>query len=64
MKPSTRQRFINIEFDFPTAAAEASIVMHEGGVDKKVATTLVRIAERVRQLRPRPTIAPVRRSAS
>ncbi len=51
MKPSTRQRFINIEFDFPTAAAETTIVMHEGGVDKKVAVTLVRIAERVRQLR-------------
>ena len=51
LKPSTRQRFVNIEFDFPPAAAETEIVMHEGGVDRKVAATLVRIAEKTRHLR-------------
>ena len=51
LKPSTRQRFVNIEFDFPSAAAETEIVMHEGGVDRKVASTLVRVAEKTRHLR-------------
>ncbi|MEP6834070.1 MAG: CbbQ/NirQ/NorQ C-terminal domain-containing protein, partial [Gemmatimonas sp.] len=51
LKPSTRQRFVNIEFDFPPAAAETEIVMHESGVDKRIAATLVRIAEKTRHLR-------------
>ena len=51
LKPSTRQRFVNIEFDFPTAANEIEIVMRESGVDKRVAATLVRIAEKTRNLR-------------
>lgn len=51
LKPSTRQRFVNIEFDFPTAAAETEIVMHEGGVDKRIASMLVKVAEKTRNLR-------------
>src|SRR6478752_6006520 len=51
LKPSTRQRFVNIEFDFPPAAQETEIVMHEGGVDRRIASTLVRVAEKTRHLR-------------
>lgn len=51
LKPSTRQRFVNIEFDFPAATNEIEIVVKESGVDKKVATTLVKIAEKTRNLR-------------
>jgi nitric oxide reductase NorQ protein len=32
LKPSTRQRFLAIEFDFPDAAAEAEIVASESGL--------------------------------
>ncbi|WP_414679002.1 CbbQ/NirQ/NorQ/GpvN family protein [Longimicrobium sp.] len=51
LKPSTRQRFVALEFDFPDAAREAEIVMHEGGVDRAAATALVRLAGRIRALR-------------
>lgn len=53
LKPSTRQRFVAIEFDFPAPAREAEIVAHEGGVDRATATTLVTLAGRVRALRDR-----------
>jgi nitric oxide reductase NorQ protein len=51
LKPSTRQRFVALEFDFPDAAREADIVMHEGGVDRAAATALVRLSGRIRALR-------------
>lgn len=50
LKPSTRQRFVAIEFEVPPAAIEAEIVAHEGGVPAKVAATLVELARRVRRL--------------
>lgn len=51
LKPSTRQRFVALEFDFPTAEREAEIVAHEGGVDRADAMRLVGLAARVRRLR-------------
>jgi nitric oxide reductase NorQ protein len=51
LKPSTRQRFVALEFDFPPAAVETRIVAHEGGVDEGVAASLVRLAGRVRTLK-------------
>lgn len=53
LKPSTRQRFVTIEFDFPVASAEAEIVMHESGVKRSVANALVDLARRVRHLKER-----------
>lgn len=53
MKPSTRQRFVALDFDFPTQASEAEIVAHEGGVDTITATALVRLAHQLRGLRDR-----------
>src|SRR5512147_888011 len=51
LKPSTRQRFVTIEFDFPPPQREAEIVAHEGGVPIATATALVELANRVRRLR-------------
>jgi nitric oxide reductase NorQ protein len=51
LKPSTRQRFVALDFDFPPPAIEALIVAHESGVDGAMAATLVRLAERLRRLR-------------
>lgn len=53
LKPSTRQRFVAIDFDFPPPELEARIVAHEGGVDDATAATLVTLAGRLRNLRDR-----------
>jgi nitric oxide reductase NorQ protein len=53
LKPSTRQRFVSLEFDFPPAELERRVVMHEGGVDDAMAGALVELAGRVRRLRDR-----------
>jgi nitric oxide reductase NorQ protein len=51
LKPSTRQRFVALDFDFPPPATEATIVAHESGVNDDMAHALVRLGERVRRLR-------------
>ena len=51
LKPSTRQRFVALEFDFPPPETEATIVAHESGVDESTAAALVRLGQRVRRLR-------------
>ena len=53
LKPSTRQRFVSLEFDFPPPALERRVVAHEGGVDDATAAALVELAIRVRRLRDR-----------
>src|SRR3954465_3046217 len=51
LKPSTRQRFVTLEFDFPAPSAEAEIVQHESGVKPATARALVELARRVRRLK-------------
>ncbi|MCX7897410.1 MAG: CbbQ/NirQ/NorQ/GpvN family protein [Rhodocyclaceae bacterium] len=51
IKPSTRQRFVAIEFDYPAADIEAEIVATEGGVDVECARKLVKLAELTRNLK-------------
>jgi len=51
LKQSTRQRFVAMEFDYPPADAEAEIVAKEGGVNIDTATDLVKIGQKVRNLR-------------
>ena len=51
LKESTKQRFAAIAFTYPDAAIEAEIVASEAGVKKPVAETLVRIAQRSRNLK-------------
>ena len=53
MKPSTRQRFVALDFDFLAPEAEAAIVAHEGGVDAPTARALVQLGGRLRMLRDR-----------
>lgn len=53
LKPSTRQRFISLEFDFPEREREIAIVMAESGVPHASAASLVMLAERMRPLRDR-----------
>lgn len=53
MKPSTRQRFVAIDFDFPPMELETRVVMHEGGVSEATARALVSLASRLRNLRDR-----------
>lgn len=50
LKPSTRQRFVSIGFDFPSAEVETPVVMRESGLDEARATALVRLAGRIRAL--------------
>ncbi len=51
MKPSTRQRFVSLSFDFPAAVHEESILVGETGVDAMTAKRLVSIANAFRALR-------------
>ena len=51
MKPSTRQRFAALEFDYPEAQMEAQIVAHEASVPVELASKLVGIAHRSRTLK-------------
>lgn len=50
LKPSTRQRFVALDFDFPAPAREAAIVAREGGIDAATARALVELGGRLRQL--------------
>ncbi len=51
MKPSTRQRFIGLSFDFPQPEIEVEILMGETGIDKTLATQLVNLACSLRALK-------------
>jgi nitric oxide reductase NorQ protein len=53
LKPSTRQRFVALEFTVPPPPREIAIVVHEGGVDHHQAADLVALAGRLRALRDR-----------
>lgn len=50
LKPSTRQRFVALAFDYPAAEIEAEIVRAEAEVDAAVAKKLVAFAAKVRHL--------------
>jgi len=51
LKQSTRQRFVAMEFDYPSPEAEAAIVAKEGGINADIAEDLVKIGQKVRNLR-------------
>ena len=51
LKPSTRQRFVSLEFDYPSVELETTIIAHESGVDETVAERLAVIGDKVRSLR-------------
>jgi nitric oxide reductase NorQ protein len=51
LKQSTKQRFMAIEFTYPPAAIEAQVIEKEAGVDRDIAQKLVKLGEKVRNLR-------------
>ena len=53
MKPSTRQRFVALDFMFPPPERECAIVEREGGVDHAMARGLVDLGLRLRGLQDR-----------
>jgi len=53
LKQSTKQRFVTMEFDYPEASLEEEIVVHESGLDRKSASDLRKIAEKIRGLKDR-----------
>ena len=53
LKPSTRQRFVALEFDFPSLEHEVAIVVHESGLERGMAHALVTLGQRLRGLHDR-----------
>lgn len=53
LKPSTRQRFISLDFRYPPADLERDIVHREAGIDVERAGRLVKIGEKIRNLTDR-----------
>ena len=51
LKPSTRQRFLALEFDFPPPEAEIEIVATESGLGADRVSRLVRLAGKLRALK-------------
>ncbi|HRN89483.1 CbbQ/NirQ/NorQ/GpvN family protein [Hyphomicrobium sp.] len=51
LKPSTRQRFLAVDFDFPAAEQEVEIVVSESGLGKERVAPLVRLAGKLRALK-------------
>jgi nitric oxide reductase NorQ protein len=50
LKESTKQRFIAIDFNYPSPPTEAAIIIRESGADGDLAAILVAIAQRSRNL--------------
>lgn len=48
LKPSTRQRFVHLVFDYPDPEVESRIVVGETGVSEPVATRLAALARKMR----------------
>lgn len=51
MKPSTRQRFVAMSFDFPGPELELEILIGETGIDAAIAQQLVQLAGALRALK-------------
>jgi len=51
MKPSTRQRFVSLRFDFPESAREEAVLQGETGCDTMTAKRLVSIGQALRALK-------------
>ena len=51
LKPSTRQRFVSLQFDYPTEEREAEIIRVESEIDEQNARTLAKVGVHIRNLR-------------
>ncbi len=50
LKPSTRQRFVSLSFEYPAPALETAILLGETGIDEGTAKRLVRLGGKLRGL--------------
>ena len=50
LKPSTRQRFVALSFDYPNPKVEAEILINETGIEADIAQKLVTIGTKIRNL--------------
>lgn len=50
LKPSTRQRMVAIELNYPTADIEERVLVQESGIDNDTAKRLVRLGQAIRKL--------------
>lgn len=51
LKPSTRQRFVSLEFTFPKPEHEIPVIVRESGLDEARVKPLVRLANKLRELK-------------
>ena len=51
LKPSTKQRFMAIEFDYPTPDIETAVVQREAAIARDLAVRLVKLGGKVRNLK-------------
>ncbi len=51
LKPSTRQRFVGMSFDYPIREREIVIICQETGIDQQTATQLVALGNDLRNLK-------------
>lgn len=51
LKPSTRQRFVSLSFDFPPGEMEVEIVSNESGLARERCIPLINLATRLRALK-------------
>ena len=51
LKPSTRQRFLGLSFNYPDSEREVAIVCQETGVEKSIAKQLVALGNDLRRLK-------------
>lgn len=50
LKPSTRQRFVSLEFQYPKTEIEIEIVTKEAKIEKSMASKLVNLSTKIRNL--------------
>lgn len=51
LKQSTKQRFIALDFDYPPMSLETQIVAHEASIPYQQANNLVKLGNRIRQMK-------------
>jgi nitric oxide reductase NorQ protein len=53
LKPSTRQRFVSLDFRYPGPEVERDVLVKEASIDAERASRLVKVAEKIRNLTDR-----------
>ena len=51
LKHSTRQRFVSLEFQYPSSDLVAKVIQHEADVSSDIAERLAKLGEKIRNLK-------------